>query len=87
MPCCDWETFEYAFLEAWSRKGAGETLIDWKLAKMDWKRHHCTGGEAATMQLRELAMEADYLWLAKFNKKRGGDGGLAVGQLPQPILL
>lgn len=87
MSCCDWETFESSFRSAWRRKNAGETLIDWVVAKRDWKRNHCTGGEAASMQLGKLAREADYLWLAKL-RKRGDDdgGGGAVVHPREPVL-
>lgn len=65
MTCCDWPTFEAAFRHAWETKGAGPALIDWAKAERDWRRHHCTGGEAARMQLQALAREADYLWLQR----------------------
>jgi hypothetical protein len=84
MACCDWETFEDAFLATWrsARHTPGELLIDWRKARTDWKRHHCTGGEAATMQLRELARGGEYLWMAHRNKRNGGDGGVAVERAP-----
>lgn len=88
MPCCDWNTFTESFLDAWRRKGFGEVLIDWKKAKRDWRRFHCTGGEAARMQLVELAKEGAYLWLERFQvkKRRPGDdeGGLpCAGHRPK----
>ncbi|MDD5056581.1 MAG: hypothetical protein PHQ60_02310 [Sideroxydans sp.] len=62
-------------------------LIDWVLAKRYWRKFHCTGGEAASVQLKVLSKESDYLWLEKLNNKRGGgDGGLGVVPLPEPIL-
>lgn len=86
MACCNWSTFKESFLAAWRRKGAGELLIDWKQAEVDWRRHHCTGGEAATMQRQKLVREADYLWLEQLNKKDGGgEGGLALIVAPEPM--
>lgn len=78
MSCCDWQTFSDAFTAAFKRKNAGAELIDWKRAKKDWRRHHCTGGEAASMQLRDLANEGEYLFLMR--NKRGGndDGGVSA---------
>lgn len=86
MACCDWETFEDSFLATWrkARHTPGEAMIDWKQARTDWKRNHCTGGEAASMQLRGLARDGEYLWLERANRRRGGngDGGLAVERDP-----
>lgn len=87
MTCCDWQTFEDSFLSTWRRKNAGEALIDWVKVKRDWSRYHCTGGEAASMQLRALAKEGEYLWLEKFKPKfRNGrnddDGGVLVCREP-----
>lgn len=79
MACCDWETFKDSFIGAWTRKGVGDLLIDWARAEIDWCRYHCTGGEAAKMQLQVLAREGDYLWLERLNnRQRGDDGGLPV---------
>lgn len=89
MACCDWETFKSGFLAAWKLKCASELLIDWKCAKRDWKRYHCTSGEAASMQLRKLAKEGNYLWLEILNngKRNGGDGdgGVVVRPMPRPL--
>lgn len=70
--CCDWQTFEDGFLATWRRKAnnnAGEALVDWVKAKKDWKRNHCTGSEAAAMQLQELAREGEYLWIERLNRR------------------
>lgn len=79
MACCDLETFKESFLAAWrkAKHQPSELLIDWRKARNDWKRHHCTGGEAATMQLREAAKGGEYLWMTRPNR-RDGDGGMAV---------
>lgn len=83
MACCDWATFCDSLLATWRKKKAGELLIDWDRAKTDWARHHCTGGEAAKMQLQMLARESDYLWLERVNKnRRDDDGGIAC---PAPV--
>jgi hypothetical protein len=89
MACCDWQTFEEGFLGEWDRAkhSPSKLLIDWKLAKKYWSRYHCTGGEAARVQLKVLSKECEYLWIEKFNKKRGDDGGLSVMPLPEPMLL
>lgn len=87
MACCDWSTFEDSFLSAWRRKNAGEALVDWSVAKKDWRRNHCTGGEAASMQLKKIAREADYLWLEMLRKRGGNDGGgSAIVRPRQPVL-
>jgi hypothetical protein len=81
VACCDWDTFKESFLAAWRTKNVGEALIDWPIAKKDWKRHHCTGAEAVSMQMGVLAREADYLWLERFNNRNRGsddDGGVAM---------
>lgn len=70
MTCCDWPTFHDAFLKHWEKKQAGAALIDWPLARRDWKRRGCTGGEAATMQLATLASEAEYLWVQRANEAK-----------------
>jgi hypothetical protein len=86
MSCCDWETFSEAFKVAFERKNAGLALIDWKRARRDWKRHHCTGGEAASMQLRDLAEEGEYLFLIRPNRRGGnGDGGIVIKPKPCPV--
>lgn len=85
MPCCDWQTFEDGFLAAWRRKGAGELLIDWKRAKRDWRRHHCTGFEAASMQLRDLSREGEYLWSMPGGPKGEGGGGGRRPINPKPL--
>lgn len=86
MACCDWATFEASFLSAWQSKGAGEALIDWKRATKDWRRYHCTGAEAASMQLRNFVVESDYLWLAKFRKRDEDGSGSALVSNRQPVL-
>lgn len=87
MACCDWDTFKDAFLGAWNRAKytPSEVLIDWRRAKRDWKRYHCTGYEAATMQLQGLAKDSEYLWVARANRRRGGDGGMAVERVPEAV--
>jgi hypothetical protein len=88
MACCNWDTFNEGFVFAWRHKGVGELLIDWKQAKKDWKRYHCTGGEAASVQLRFLAQEGTYLWLERFNEGKGGDyggGGVTIHPIPKPL--
>ena len=84
MACCDWQTFKDSFLAAWRRKKTGEALIDWVRAERHWKRYHCTGGEAALMQLRDLANEGLYLIFERIRPQRrdDGDGGLAVSREP-----
>lgn len=74
MACCSWETFKNAFLGAWrqARHTPGELLIDWIRARKDWKRHHCTGGEAALMQLRALSKEGEYIWIENFVRATPG---------------
>lgn len=87
MACCDWQTFEDSFLYSWRRKNVGELLIDWVKAKRDWKRYHCTGGEAASMQLCKLYREADYLWLSPRPNRGDDDGGGGAVVVPrQPVL-
>lgn len=80
MPCCEWDDFEASVKLAFKEKNADEILIDWKLAKRDWKRYHCTGAEAASMQLRELARDGEYNHMVPTLRKprRGGDGGIAI---------
>jgi len=73
MACCDWSTFKDSFLAAWLKKGAGELLIDWPRAQKDWRRHHCTGGESASMQLQSLARESEYLWIEQLNARGKGE--------------
>lgn len=85
MACCDWQTFEDSFLHAWRRKNAGEALVDWVTANRHWKRYHCTGGEAASMQLHALAEEGLYLWLEKFKPKKGNDGEGGVSVRREPV--
>lgn len=87
MACCDWETFEDAFLASWrkARHTPGELLIDWNRARKDWKRNHCTGGEAASMQLREVAKGGEYLFMTRQNGRDGGDGGMAVERAPVTV--
>ncbi len=73
MACCDWQTFVEGFRDTWRRAkhSPSDLLIDWDLAKKYWSRYHCTGGEAATGQIKELFQEANYLWLERFNGKGG----------------
>lgn len=89
MACCDWQTFEDGFLAAWrkARHTPGELLIDWRQAKTNWRRHHCTGGEAAKMQLVELANEGlDYWEPPKPRLDDDGDGGpRKSSDKPSPI--
>lgn len=78
MACCGWQTFEEGFLATWrgARHAPSELLIDWTLAKKYWSRYHCTGGEAAGVQLKALSREGDYAFIEQLNKKfRGGEGG------------
>lgn len=67
MACCDWNTFTDAFLGAWrkARHNPSPLLIDWRQAEHQWRRHHCTGGEAACVQLKALSAEANFLWVSK----------------------
>lgn len=79
MPCCEWNDFQTGVKLAFKAARAGELLIDWKRAKRDWKRYHCTGPEAASMQLRDLRNDGEYNFMAPIPRKpRGGDGGVAV---------
>lgn len=86
MACCNWETFEEAFLAAWrkAKHTPSELLIDWRKARTDWMRHHCTGGEAATMQLREFAKDGEYLWVM-LPIRRDDDGGMTVKPTPVTV--
>lgn len=84
MACCDWATFEDGFLGAWRRKRAGELLIDWARAKRDWRRFHCTGAEAAAMQLRDLSNEAEYLWIEPRRPNDDGNGRGPKDPAPVP---
>jgi hypothetical protein len=59
--CCSWEDFRLSVLKAFARNGAPSILIDWKRARRDWKRYSMTGGEAASMQLRDLGKEREYV--------------------------
>lgn len=65
MACCDWQTFEEAMLCAFARRGIPSLLIDWKRARRDWKRHNCTGEEAASMKARDLTREGEYIDTAR----------------------
>ncbi len=93
MACCDWQTFEDGFLATWrkARPAPGELLIDWKRAKTNWERHHCTGGEAAKMQLGVLANEGLYCWEPPGPRKSDDDSGSDgsgpgwSGDKPSPI--
>lgn len=79
MPCCEWDDFEASVKLAFKEKNADEILIDWKQAKRDWKRYHCTGAEAASMQLRDLARDGEYNYSVPSPRpKRGGEGGIAI---------
>ena len=78
MACCDWNDFEIGVTAAFRRRGAADVLIDWPRARKDWKRHHCTGGEAAAMQLLDLSSEGDYLRVQPKPQNRDNDGGLLV---------
>ena len=78
MACCDWNDFESGMVAAFRSRGAAGVLIDWPRARKDWKRHHCTGGEAAAMQLRDLSAEGDYLRMQALPRNKGNDGGLLV---------
>jgi hypothetical protein len=60
VSCCDWQTFEESLLHAFACQAVPCILIDWKRARRDWKRHHCTGSEAASMQIRDLRMDGEY---------------------------
>jgi hypothetical protein len=84
MACCDWDTFKDAFLSTWhkARHMPSELLIDWKRAQFNWKKHHCTGGEAATMQLNKLTKEGEYIWLESSRKRNDDDGGMAIDRIP-----
>lgn len=61
MACCDWDTFKGSLLASFAQAACPSNLIDWKRARRDWSRYHCTGGEAASMQLRDLRQEGEYL--------------------------
>ena len=78
MACCDWSDFEIGVVAAFRKRGAPDALIDWQRARKDWKRHHCTGGEAAAMQLLDLSSESDYLRMQPKPRNKGNDGGLLV---------
>lgn len=64
MACCEWETFKDGFLGFWrqARHNPSPLLIDWKDAEHLWRRHHCTGGEAARVQIQALREESNFLW-------------------------
>lgn len=67
MACCDWIDFKRGFLAKWSESKPAPALdlIDWKKARTDWRRYHCTGAESASMQLRDLRNEGDYNRISK----------------------
>ena len=76
MPaCCEWDTFQESLLGSWrrARHNPSPLLIDWRQARLHWKRYGCTGGESATMQLQQLASEADALRTG--NAKMAGPHG------------
>lgn len=87
MACCDWETFYDGFVNTWSKAKAGDALIDWRRARRNWSRNHCTGGEAASMQLRALKLEGEYLFSTGRGKRNGGgDGGAPIiPNRPKPV--
>ncbi len=60
MKRCTWATFEAAFLRRWRTATfvsppPDMSRIDWRRARQDWHRHLCTGAEAASIQLFDLA--------------------------------
>lgn len=67
MACCEWDTFKDGFLGVWrqAKHNPSPLLIDWKQAEHLWRRHHCTGGEAARVQISALSEEANFLWAMK----------------------
>jgi hypothetical protein len=80
VSCCDWDTFETGFIRAWhtgSRRSAPPStlLIDWARARRDWKRYHCTGFEAAFMQLRDLSDDSLYIHVTDWRPGPGGASG------------
>jgi hypothetical protein len=87
--CCDWETFEDAFLAAWqdARVAPATCLIDWKLARRHWNRYGMTGFEAAWTQRKALSDDAMYLrgfWPG--GQDGGGDGpGSTPPKTPSPL--
>lgn len=70
MACCDWETFEEAFRAAWRRakRSPSPLLVDWDQARLYWDRYHCTGFEAARVQLTALDKEGEFLIIEQLNR-------------------
>jgi hypothetical protein len=64
MACCDWETFKQGLTVAFAERAVPSSLIDWKRAKRDWSRHHCTGAESAIMQIAAINREGEYAYLS-----------------------
>lgn len=85
MSCCDWDDFRLGLLSAWQRDKhkPSELLINWRLARKYWKRHHCTGGEAASVQIHSLRAESDYLWFLPRGGQQDDDGPRPVKPKPR----
>lgn len=86
MACCDWDTFSDGISAAFKRANIGLALIDWKRAKRHWKKYHCTGAEAAHMQIQDLRREGEYLFSVQEYRRIDDDedGGVNVFR-PSPI--
>ena len=69
--CCAWEDFKLSLLNTFARNACPSSLIDWKKARRDWKRYSCTGYEAASMQLRELKSDSEYVLLTQVESGNG----------------
>ena len=69
MPCCDFETFCCGLRKGFDKKKIGWALIDWKAAKTQWQKYHCTGGESALMLIRSLNIDRQPIVVANLIRK------------------
>lgn len=87
MACCEWEDFKLGVETAFQRHACPSALIDWDRMERCWSRYHCTGAEAASMQLLDMASVADhYRCLQDRHPGEGDDGGLVCDGAPVALL-
>lgn len=63
--CCDWDTFLTSLMRACEKLKFPLILINWRMARRDWRRYGMTGAEVVKMQRNAELPNAEYLYLSK----------------------